>query len=236
MFKIAKGFSAKTLRPRGDILQLRRSFIVMRYVFLLSVICLLSPLQPLAAEAVAPDLSELTPLQRFAVDGLGTGAILLGPAIDTVLAKLGLPERIEIRKEGARWDIDLEQTPVDWIYRGFIVTALFYRDGLIRNKDTGKYEKGPYRDSRTVDSLRVTSPDVKLIFGLGVGSTVDDFAKVLGEPRPRRVTSISGMKMYGYYYYDVPVRELVGRNVDIWLKVDSADRVTEIMWSRAAWH
>ena len=124
---------------------------------LISLYFLSASVQLWAQEVVVPDFSALTPIQRFAVDGLETESVLLGPAIDNVIAKIGLPDRIEIRKDKTRSDIDLAMTPANWMYKGFTVTTLFYSDCLLLNEETGKYGCGPYRDSRIVDRINVVS-------------------------------------------------------------------------------
>ncbi len=178
----------------------------------------------LAEEPSDSDLSSLMPLERFAVDGFGTGSIIFGAPIDVLVENLGLPDQIKVWKESAYWNVDREQIPVEWIYSGFSAMTHFFRDGLDRT--------GPYHIGRTVIAIVVNSPDVELVNGLRVGDPISRFSDVLGEPRVGRKGDVTSK----YHYYNIRVIQPARLNVDISLVVDSNDQVIEIAWSPAPAH
>jgi hypothetical protein len=195
---------------------------------LLSAVFVLAAVTLFAEELTEHDLTPLTPLERFAIDGLGAGSVVFGAPIDDFVESFGLPDRIEVRREGAYWNVDRETVPVEWVYSGFSAMTVFYRDGLDGS--------GPYRISRTVIGIVVSSSEVELREGLRIGKPISEFLDVLGEPRTGYKTPPIGTQAYRVSYYDVQVVEPVRMLVDIILVVDSDGKVIEISWSPTPAH
>jgi hypothetical protein len=168
-----------------------------------------------------------SPLNQFALDGLGTGELLMGGSMDVVLRVFGLPDRIEMRKADAFWDIDLEETPADWIYTGFMLTTHYYRDGLPKE---GRLVPGPYYESKKVMGMRVHGRDVAVRFGLGLGAPKQIVIDKLGQP------DIGRYSPSGPLVYIARTRKFMGRNIRVAFSLDEQGKVTEITWSQEAWH
>ena len=191
---------------------------------LLSIAFAVASANLLAEEPFDSDLSSLMPLERFAVDGFGTGSKILGAPIDVLVENVGIPDQIKVWKENAHWNVDREQIPVEWIYSGFSVWTEFFRDGLDRT--------GPHHISRTIKEIVVNSPDVELVNGLRIGDPISRFSDVLGEPRIGRKGDVTSK----YHYYNVQVGQPAIMYVDISLVVGGNDQVIEIGWSLAPAH
>jgi endonuclease YncB( thermonuclease family) len=169
-----------------------------------------------------------SPLDQFALDGLDSGELLMGGSLDVVVAVFGLPDRIEVQKAEAFWDVDLEETPANWIYPGFIITTHYYRDGLPK-KGVKHLVPGPYHESREVMGMQVNGRNVAVRFGLGVGAPREIVIQKLGQPDIGRY-SPSGPLVY------IARTRWVDRKVRVTFNLDAQGRVSQITWSREPWH
>ena len=173
---------------------------------------------------------EPNPIEQFALDGLDVGQPFMNQSLDAVIGAFGLPDRIEIRKDDAFWDIDIRETPADWIYPGMVITAHYYQEGVTRKDDAGKayLAPGPYSEPRQVTRIRVFDEGVNVRYGLGVGTDAQAVLERLGVPERYRPTQ-------GAIYYHVVTES--GGNISVWFQLDNPARtVQEIVWAREAWH
>lgn len=176
-------------------------------------------------------LSEVTsPLNQFALDGLGSGDLLMGGSLDVALSVFGLPDRIEVRKADAFWDIDLEETPADWIYPGFTLITHYYRDAFHHRSKEGHLVPGPYYESKKVMAMRIQGRDVAVRFGLGLGTPKQMVIDKLGQP------DIGRHSPSGPLVYIARTKNAMGRNIRVTFTLDEQDRVAQIAWSQEAWH
>ena len=193
--------------------------------FLMTVVAALALL---AAERVTPQEPPLTALDEFSLDGLDVGTRVMIQSMDIVLQRFGPPERIEFGR--ANWDVDLEETPAEWIYPGFTVTTLYLRDGLtVAGVD--HLVPGSYREGGLVVGIRVFDEGVRIRFGLGVGVDVQEVVDRLGPP-PRHKPSNIGLE---YRSYSEGERTRTGVQVKFLLD-GPGGKVREIIWEREPWH
>lgn len=165
----------------------------------------------------------------FALDGLNIGKPLMGNSLEFVYSTLGLPDRINIRKSDAYWDIDLEETPADLVFSGFSITTLYYRDGYVK-KGAGDLSPGPYYEGKKVTGIRVYGKNVSIRFGLNVGTSKQTVIDTLGRP-----WSIQGAKD-NILHYIAGTENKVGRATRVSFHLDDNAQVKEIIWSRVSWH
>lgn len=135
---------------------------------------------------------------------------------------------MEIRKRGVFWDIDLEHTPVDWVYPGFTITTYYFRDGLVK-KGIKHLVPGPYYQGDFVAEIMVTEESAPTRFNIGIGSHKKDLLKAFGEP----IESGYKDKNKAIYYLARPEGE---RSLVVTFFLDGNSVVTKIVWERDAWH
>jgi len=179
-----------------------------------------------AAEPEIP-IEKLTPMQQFAVDGLATGRLLMNQHPQRALSSFGLPIRIEIHRDRAGWDIDIEETPAEWIYDGFTITTPYLRSA---NTSNGEWVPGIYGPSDFIDQITVTSSSVNVRLGVGVGTPFSEVEKILSD------SIITSSKEKGRILMQFGTAELIGRGVTVIIDFDENKLVKQITWSRMGWH
>ena len=170
-------------------------------------------------------------LHEFAQDGLNIGKPLMNKSTENVLDKFGLPDRILIRKKEAYWDIDIEQTPTDWVYSdlnssGLLISTFYYRDGLIK-EGVSHLVPGPYYESKTVSGITVNKNNTPIRYGLGVGAKKTAVLEKLGKPTEKKENAIT---------YVSNTHKDIRRDIIVSFTFDKNMVVKEIEWSLTSWH
>lgn len=176
-----------------------------------------------AAEGV--DLQALSDIERFAIDGIDSGRALMNQNPQVVLDEFGLPSRIDVHHDRAFWDIDIEQTPAEWMYDGFSITAPYLRGA---DTSTGEWVPRSYQPARFIDEIAVFDSAVPVRLGLNVGVPASMVLEKLG--------IMSRAKPAVRIHRTVKTDHLIGRNVEITFSLDDTGHVTKIVWSRGSWH
>ncbi len=155
---------------------------------------------------------------RFALDPFDLGTNFKGASLAYVLEKFGTPHEIEIRNEVALQFS--KYVPFDYLYEGLKVSFGFESDwNPLSDSSESAYEPFEIRD--TVQGFNVTSPDLTLRDGIGVGMKWKDVVEKLGEP-----------------YYDHTYESNIF-NYDVItfrFEVDNNNTVTKIVWPETLGH
>jgi len=165
----------------------------------------------------------------FALDGLDTGNPLMGNSLAFVYRSLGLPDRVNIRKADAHWEVDLEATPADLVFSGFSITTLYYRDGYVK-KGTDYLSPGPYYEGRKVTGIRVYGGNVSVRLGLNIGVSKQTVINKLGKSWHAQSARDNVL------HYVADTESQIGIATRVSFHLDDKEQVKEIIWSRESGH
>lgn len=169
----------------------------------------------------------ISPLIQFATNGLNLAKPLMGQPTKDALSTVGLPENIQIHKSASYWDIDIEETPAEWVYSGFSLITLYYRDGFTE-EGSNSFVTGPYYGGNTVKAIKVTDTNVKLKFGIHVGADKSIITEKLGQLDTRNNSKTVTYVANVINQYEGDIR--------VTFKLNDHNIIEEILWSFESWH